>query len=144
MVPGGNPVIAEPGDSPTSPVITEDPVLVMVEPAITAYGAAAPKVGAVAAKAGEPPKASNVTKLSVATQMLQADARAGKGGRAAMRSTHFPEIHVGSGTVYRGVGTHTRHCSRERIKFNVNEVENRFLGVNVTVTRHFSEIFSYR
>jgi hypothetical protein len=40
-----------PGDSPTSPVITDEPVLVMVEPAITAYGAAAPKFGDVAAKA---------------------------------------------------------------------------------------------
>jgi hypothetical protein len=35
-VPGGNPVIAEPGASPMLPAMTEEPVLVIVPPARTA------------------------------------------------------------------------------------------------------------
>ncbi len=39
MTPGGNPVMAVPGLNPTSPLIIEGPVLVIVEPAIIAKGA---------------------------------------------------------------------------------------------------------
>jgi hypothetical protein len=74
--------MAVPGDSPRSPVITEDPVLVMVEPAITAYVDAAPKFGEVAAKADWLPKDSNVTKLSVTTP-------------SAPRPTRAPEKELG-------------------------------------------------
>jgi hypothetical protein len=77
-VPGGKPVIDEaaPGDSPMSPVITEEPVLVMATPAITAYGAAAPKVGEVAAKADGPPKPSTVTNPREATPRAPRPTRA--------------------------------------------------------------------
>ena len=36
IIPGGNPVIDVPDESPTSPLITDEPVLVMVDPAIMA------------------------------------------------------------------------------------------------------------
>jgi len=66
-VPGGKPVIEVPGERPTLPVITDDPVLVIVEPATTAYVVAAPKLSAVAATAVPPPKAKSVMKLSAPT-----------------------------------------------------------------------------
>ena len=42
--PGGKPVIAEPGLTPTLPEMVEDPVLVTVVPASTAKGAALPRL----------------------------------------------------------------------------------------------------
>ncbi len=51
-VPGGNPVMDVPGESPTSPATTEDPVLVIVLPASTANGEAVARFTvAVAARA---------------------------------------------------------------------------------------------
>ena len=41
--PGGNPVIAFPGLTPIEPLRTDEPVLVMVEPARTEYGPAVPR-----------------------------------------------------------------------------------------------------
>src|SRR5579864_2494758 len=49
---GGKPVIAEPGLTPTSPVITDRPVHVTVEAPRTAKPTAEPRLGAVAANAG--------------------------------------------------------------------------------------------
>jgi hypothetical protein len=42
-VAGGKPVIAEPGLTPTSPVMVDDPVFVTVVPASTAKGVALPR-----------------------------------------------------------------------------------------------------
>jgi len=56
--PGGNPVIAVPGLTPTSPKIVEVPVLVTVWPPSTANGATVPSpTGGWAAQAGDPAKA---------------------------------------------------------------------------------------
>jgi hypothetical protein len=46
--PGGKPVIAEPGDTPRSPLIVVKPVFVTVEPANTEYGSSAPSEGDMA------------------------------------------------------------------------------------------------
>lgn len=52
MTPGGNPVIAVPGLTPTSPLMALGPVLVTVEPANTAKLPAVPRsTGPVAAEA---------------------------------------------------------------------------------------------
>jgi hypothetical protein len=66
-VPGGKPVIDVPGDNPMSPEITDAPVLVIVDPARTAYGAAEPRLRAVAAKAVPLENESSVTKLRAHT-----------------------------------------------------------------------------
>ncbi len=50
--PGGKPVREVPGESPRSPVTTVEPVLVIVEPARTAYEAAEPRFSVVAPDAG--------------------------------------------------------------------------------------------
>src|SRR3984893_17897092 len=47
-MPGGNPLIAAPGLTPTFPLITVEPVLVTVEPAKSAKLAAVPRDGACA------------------------------------------------------------------------------------------------
>jgi hypothetical protein len=46
--PGGNPVTAEPGETPRSPVTTEEPVFVTVEPPSTAKLFVVPSGGALA------------------------------------------------------------------------------------------------
>src|SRR5664279_4784880 len=46
--PGGNPVVADPGETPRSPVTTVGPVLVTVVPARTAKLRVVPKTSAVA------------------------------------------------------------------------------------------------
>ncbi len=51
--PGGKPVMAVPGLTPTFPVTTLDPVLVTVEPASTAKLCAEPREGAVCANTGD-------------------------------------------------------------------------------------------
>jgi len=57
--PGGNPVMEVPGLTPRSPLITDGPVLVTVEPARTAKLPAVPRpTGAVAAAAGPTPTAA--------------------------------------------------------------------------------------
>ena len=71
----GKPVIAVPGESPTSPDITVVGTLVMVEPAITAYGVAAPRRGLVAAAALSLAKAMNVIKLSKPTPSVPRPSR---------------------------------------------------------------------
>jgi hypothetical protein len=75
-LPAEKPVIEVPGESPTSPVITEVPVLVMVEPAITAYGVAAPRLRVVAAAALSLAKAMSVIKLSKPTPNVPRPSRA--------------------------------------------------------------------
>jgi hypothetical protein len=49
-VPGGNPVTEVPGDTPTAPTITLEPVFVTAEPARTAKLADVPRGTADAAK----------------------------------------------------------------------------------------------
>ena len=56
-----------PGDRPMSPVMTVLPVFVMVEPAMTAYGVADPRLMGVTAKAGVPVTATIVTTPSSPT-----------------------------------------------------------------------------
>lgn len=51
-VPGGNPVIADPGLTPTSPITWVAPVFVTVLPESTPKLAAVPRLGRVAASAG--------------------------------------------------------------------------------------------
>src|SRR5687768_2094307 len=53
-VPGGKPVIAVPGATPTSPVTAVAPVLVTAAPPRTAKLPASPKGGAIWARAGLP------------------------------------------------------------------------------------------
>jgi hypothetical protein len=52
MIPGGNPVIDEPGLNATSPLSTEEPVFVMVDDATAAKDTSEPSDGAVAANEG--------------------------------------------------------------------------------------------
>jgi hypothetical protein len=66
MVPGENPVMADPGQTPTfPPLISEGPVLVTVEPARTAKFAAVPR--SIPALNGEekPTNARNATRASL-------------------------------------------------------------------------------
>ena len=72
----GKPVIAVPGESPTSPDITEVGTLVIVVPAITAYGVAAPRSMLVAATALSLAKAMSVIKLSKPTPNVPRPRRA--------------------------------------------------------------------
>jgi hypothetical protein len=63
--PGGKPVIEVPGLSPMSPEITEEPVLVMAEPARTANDDAVPRLTVgVAACTGWMPKVANARQES--------------------------------------------------------------------------------
>jgi hypothetical protein len=70
------PGVEVPGLSPKSPVITEGPVLVIVEPAITAYDVAVPRSMFVAAAALSLAKAMSVIKLSKPTPNVPRPSRA--------------------------------------------------------------------
>ncbi len=63
--PGGNPVTADPGLSPTSPVITEGPVLVMVLPASTANEVAVPSPTAGCAAYAAGPRATTARTITM-------------------------------------------------------------------------------
>jgi hypothetical protein len=128
-VPGGNPVMEVPGERLISPLRTEFPVLVMVVPATTASGVAAPRLIAAAAKAGLLTKLTNVIALMMpiartlmARRNPKRDARL---YRTEMKRTEYSEFE--SGRIGAGVEPIRPHNSRVRIKFNLDEVENRFL-----------------
>ncbi|GAA1315791.1 hypothetical protein GCM10009610_38560 [Pseudonocardia xinjiangensis] len=68
-IPGGKPTIADPGLTPTSPEMTEGPVLVTVEPASTAKDVAVPNpTGAWAdcADAGDIPATPTMSTMTAA------------------------------------------------------------------------------
>ena len=48
------------------------------------------------------------------------------------------------GTTFCGDGTHTTHGSQSRIKFKVNESENRSLVKNYTVAFYFIHVTKFR
>jgi hypothetical protein len=71
-VPGGNPVTEVPGAKPKSPVTTEEPVLVIVEPARTAKLSAVPKFTVVAALAliGPLRLSINIANIVIENQLI--------------------------------------------------------------------------
>ncbi len=84
-IPGGKPVTAVPGLTPTSPLMTEGPVLVTVDPARTAKLSAVPRptVGSAAAAGPTPTtvivSATAVTTLTAARRILRGE-RPSRGG----------------------------------------------------------------
>jgi len=125
-----------------SPAITEDPVLVMVEPATIAYGVAAPRLmGVAAATAVSLVKAISVTKTEERRgQRAKAQPNAREMDGAA-RVSKLKEVWWRKrGTICCGEGTHTTHCSQDRIKFKVIEVENRSVSKNCTVHSYFIHV----
>ncbi len=70
MIPGGKPVIEEPGQTPRSPLTTDEPVLVTVEPPRTAKLAAVPSPGAMASGYADTSKATPANE-SDRTRMIE-------------------------------------------------------------------------
>jgi len=60
------------------------------------------------------------------------------------RATKLEEVLRKRGTGYYGASTHTTHSSQDRIKFKVNESENRFPINNYTGNQYFIQMTMFR